>query len=276
MKKTVKKAIIPAAGYGTRSLPITKVVPKEMFPIAGKPAIQYIVEEAIESGIEEILIVVSRNKNMILDYFDRSLEYEAFLEKTGKHHLLKKIVQPPISIQYIRQPFANGLGAAILLGKGFVGKDSFAVLLPDDLFLGTHQPALRELLDVYKDHQSSIIALEKVNEKLLKNYGVVKGIQMKDKTYEIHDIVEKPSSTPPSNLAVSGRYVFEPSIFSYLEKVGEGVGGEVQLTDAIKELLKLEKYYGVEVSCNRFDIGTEKGYFNLLQKIMSKTKNEDE
>ncbi|MGM7722609.1 UTP--glucose-1-phosphate uridylyltransferase [Metabacillus sp. Hm71] len=274
--KTVKKAIIPAAGYGTRSLPITKVVPKEMFPVAGKPAIQYIVEEAIESGIEEILIVVSRTKNMILDYFDRSLEYEAFLEKTGKHHLLKKIVEPAISIQYIRQPFADGLGAAILLGKGFANKDPFAVLLPDDIFLKNDQPALRELLDVYKNYQSTVIALEKVNEKLLKNYGVVKGIDIKDNIYEIYDIVEKPRSNPPSNLAVSGRYIFEPSIFSYLEKGHKGVGGEVQLTDSIKEFLKLEKCYGVEVSSKRYDIGTEEGYFKLLQKVMSKSEQEDE
>lgn len=276
MMKTVKKAIIPAAGFGTRNLPITKVLPKEMFPIAGKPAIQYIIEEAIESGIEEILIVVSRNKNMILDYFDRSLEYEAFLEKTGKQHLLNKIVGPAISIQYVRQPFADGLGTAILLGKRFASKDPFAVLLPDDIFLQRGQPALRELLDVYENYQSTVIALEKLNEELLKNYGVVKAIDLQDNTYEISDIVEKPRSTPPSNLAVSGRYIFEPSIFSYLEKGSKGVGGEVQLTDAIQKLLKLEKCYGVEVSAKRYDIGTDKGYFNLIQKLMSNSKKEDE
>lgn len=275
--KTVKKAIIPAAGFGTRSLPITKVIPKEMFPIAGKPAIQYIVEEAIESGIEEILIVVSRNKNMILDYFDRSLEYEAFLEKVGKHHLLKKIEEPNISIQYRRQSFANGLGAAILLGKEFASKDPFAVLLPDDIFLKNGQPpALQELIDVYENYQSTVIALEKTEEKLLKNYGVVKGTVIKDNIFEIHDIVEKPRFAPPSNLAVCGRYIFASSIFSHLEKVGKGIGGEVQLTDAIKELSKLDKCYGVEVASNRYDIGTDEGYFNLIQKVMSKSETEDE
>ncbi|WP_246941738.1 UTP--glucose-1-phosphate uridylyltransferase [Bacillus pinisoli] len=274
--KSIKKAIIPAAGYGTRSLPITKVLPKEMFPIACKPAIEYIVEEAIDSGIEELLIVVSRHKNLILDYFDRSLDYEAFLEKKGKHNLLEKIMNPRINIQYVRQPFADGLGAAILLGKKFVGNDPFAVLLPDDLFVKKEQSALQELINVYENYHSSVIALEKVKEELLKNYGVVKGSKLKDRSYEINDIVEKPRFNAPSNLAVSGRYIFTPSIFSYLEKINKGVGGELQLTDAIKELLILENCYGVQVTSKRYDIGTEEGYFKILQHFMSNRKEQED
>lgn len=269
--KTVKRAIIPAAGYGTRSLPVTKVVPKEMFPVAGKPAIQYVVEEAMEAGIEEILIVVSRNKSMILDYFDRSLEYEAFLEKTNKHHLLKKIIQLDIDIQYIRQPFPEGLGAAIYLGERFVGKEPFAVLLPDDIFVSSVKSALSQLLQVYQTYQSTTIALQKVNQELLKKYGVVKVNDITTDTYEILDIVEKPHSSPPSNLAVSGRYILEPTIFSVLEKTKHGAGGEVQLTDALKELLKSEKCIGAELVSERFDIGSEEGYFKLVQKIMNGT-----
>ncbi|MGD6830680.1 sugar phosphate nucleotidyltransferase [Sutcliffiella halmapala] len=184
-------------------------------------------------------------------------------------HLTKYGAEPNISIQYRRQSFANGLGAAILL-------DPFAVLLPDDIFIKKGQPALQEHLDVYENYQSTVIALEKTEEKLLKNYGVVKGTVKEDNIFEIHDIVEKPRSAPPSNLAVCGRYIFESSIFSHLEKVGQGIGGEVQLTDAIKELSKLNKCYGVEVASDRYDIGTDEGYFNLIQKVMSKSETEDE
>lgn len=270
--KTVKKAVIPAAGYGTRSLPITKVVPKEMFPIIGKPAIQLIVEEAMDAGIEEILIVVSRNKSMILDYFDRSLEYETFLELTNKHHLLNKIKQPNVYIQYVRQPFPEGLGAAINLGKQFACDEPFAVLLPDDIYFGSNEPALSQLIDVYQTYQTTLIALEKVEEDQLKNYGVVKANNIKDNHYEILDIVEKPQSSPPSNLAVSGRYILEPTIFTYLDKTKHGIGREIQLTDAIKELLKSEKCYGIKVHSERFDIGSEEGYYKLIQKIMNVNK----
>ncbi|RKL69359.1 UTP--glucose-1-phosphate uridylyltransferase [Salipaludibacillus neizhouensis] len=273
--RTVKKAIIPAAGYGTRNLPITKVIPKEMFPVAGKPAIQLIVEEAIEAGIEEILIVVSRNKSVIIDYFDRSLEYEYFLVRTNKHHLLDKIKQLNVYIQYVRQPFPEGLGAAINLGKQFSGSEPFAVLLPDDIYISSNKPALTELLDVYHTYQTNLIALENVKQDQLKNYGVVKANSIQNNTYEILDIVEKPQSSPPSNLAVSGRYIFEPTIFSYLEKTAQGTGGEVQLTDAIKQLLTSEKCFGVEVVSERFDIGSEQDYFNLIQKIMGQKMTEE-
>ncbi|OIJ10378.1 UTP--glucose-1-phosphate uridylyltransferase [Anaerobacillus alkalilacustris] len=266
--KKITKAIIPAAGYGTRSLPITKVIPKEMFPIAGKPAIHYIVEEAIRAGIEEILIVVSRNKNMILDYFDRSLELEAFLEKKNKQHLLKRSALPNIHIQYVRQPYAEGLGDAIKLGKHFVGSQPFAVLLPDDIFVCPKQGALEQLVDAYHTYRSSLVALKKVRKDLLVNYGVIKEKQLAEKLYEVVDIVEKPKSSPPSDLAVSGRYIFEPSIFSFLDTVSRGAGGEIQLTDAIKALVMEEKCYGVEVYGERYDIGSEKEYVKLINRMI--------
>jgi UTP--glucose-1-phosphate uridylyltransferase len=261
----VKKAIIPAAGYGTRNLPITKVLPKEMFPINGKPAIQYIVEEAIEAGIEEILIIVSRNKNMILDYFDRSLELEAFLEKTNKLHLLKDEVITNSSIQYMRQSYAEGLGDAVYLGKQFVGNEPFAVLLPDDLFLCPKKGALAQLIEYYKT--SSMIGIQRVEADMLKNYGVVKAEKVKECQYQISDIVEKPEVSPPSDLAVTGRYIFNPSIFSYLEKIEKGAGGELQLTDAIKASLGDEKCFGIKIEGDRYDIGKGEDYIKLINRL---------
>jgi UTP--glucose-1-phosphate uridylyltransferase len=269
LMKKVKKAIIPAAGYGTRNLPITKVLPKEMFPINGKPAIQYIVEEAIEAGIEEILIIVSRNKNMILNYFDRSLELEAFLEKTNKLHLLKDEVILNSSIQYMRQSYAEGLGDAVYLGKQFVGNEPFAVLLPDDIFLCPQKGALAQLIENYKT--SSIIGLQEVKPDLLKNYGVVKAKKLKECHYQVTDIVEKPEVSPPSNLAVTGRYIFNPSIFSFLEEVEKGAGGELQLTDAIKASLEDENCYGIKIDGDRYDIGKEADYIKLINRLWENT-----
>ncbi|MFC0471813.1 UTP--glucose-1-phosphate uridylyltransferase [Halalkalibacter kiskunsagensis] len=262
----IKKAIIPAAGYGTRSLPITKVIPKEMFPINGKPAIDYIVREAITSGIEEILIVVSRNKNMIMDYFDRSLELETFLEKNNKQHLIKKITVPNIHIQFVRQPIAKGLGDAIRLGKPFVNNEPFAVLLPDDIFI-ENESSLGKLMNVYQMVNSNVIGVKKVEEDLLKNYGVIDGKQVSDHLHEITNLIEKPQSSPPSNLAVAGRYILHPDIFSYLHRVKPGSGGELQLTDALKDMLKDKPCYGQELLGDRYDIGSDKEYFELLKRL---------
>ncbi|WP_241657856.1 UTP--glucose-1-phosphate uridylyltransferase [Anaerobacillus alkaliphilus] len=265
MMKKIRKAIIPAAGYGTRNLPITKVIPKEMFPINGRPAIHYIVEEAARAGIEEILIVVSRNKNMILDYFDRSLELETFLEKNNKQHLIEEVPFPNVHIQFVRQPYSEGLGDAVALGKRFVGNEPFAVLLPDDIFLCSNAGALEQLVDAYQESNSSIIGLQEVLPEYLKNYGVVKEEKISDLHYKILDIVEKPKSSPPSNLAVTGRYIFNPSIFTYLDKVEKGVGGEIQLTDAIKALLVEEECFGINIQGKRYDIGSAKDYLTLLK-----------
>ncbi|OLO35876.1 UTP--glucose-1-phosphate uridylyltransferase [Alkalihalophilus pseudofirmus] len=262
----IKKAIIPAAGYGTRSLPITKVLPKEMFPINGKPAIHYVVEEAVASGIEEILIVVSRNKNMIIDYFDRSLELETFLAETNKHHLLEKLSVPEAHIQFVRQPYAKGLGDALELGKPFINDEPFAVLLPDDLFIEKEQ-SLKQLIKVYEKFNSNVIGVQKVKKELLKNYGVIKEKNISTGLHEVVGIVEKPQTSPPSNLAVVGRYVLHPDIFSFLMKTKPGVGGEIQLTDALKEMLKERNCYGYEVSGERYDIGSHKDYYKLLKKM---------
>ncbi|WP_209125424.1 UTP--glucose-1-phosphate uridylyltransferase [Alkalihalobacillus sp. BA299] len=262
----IKKAIIPAAGYGTRSLPITKVLPKEMFPINGKPAIHYVVEEAVASGIEEILIVVSRNKNMIIDYFDRSLELEAFLTETNKKHLLEKLSVPKAHIQFVRQPYARGLGNALEMGMPFINDEPFAVLLPDDLFFEKKQ-SLKQLIKAYEKKNSSVIGVQQVKQELLKNYGVIKEKKVSARLHEIVDIVEKPQSDPPSNLAVVGRYVLHPDIFTFLKKIKPGVGGEIQLTDALKEMLKVRKCFGYEVTGERYDIGSNKDYFELLKKM---------
>lgn len=263
----VKKAIIPAAGYGTRNLPITKVVPKELFPIGNKPAINYVVEEAMAAGIEEILIVVSRSKNLIADYFDRSLELEAYLERKQKTKLLDKIKIPKIQIQYTRQPYAKGLGDAILLGKNFVGNEPFAVLLPDEVIFEKETDGLIQLTKLYDENKSSVLGLYKVEKQLLSSYGVVEWENLKKDIVEITSIVEKPVNNPPSDMAVIGRYVFNPSIFSCLEKTKPGVGGEIQLTDAINEMIKSEKIYGVTIHGNRFDISRFEEYLAANQYI---------
>jgi UTP--glucose-1-phosphate uridylyltransferase len=266
----VKRAIIPAAGYGTRSLPISKVIPKEMFPIGVKPAIQFVVEEAIESGIEEILIVVSRTKNLIVDYFDHSLELEAFLEKKNKTHLLKKDFVPNIQLYYTRQPYAKGLGDAVRLGKWFVGNEPFAILLPDDIILGGKKPAIKQLIEEHEIHGHSVIALNKVDVKHLHKYGVIEGEELGNQMYKVTDIIEKPKENPPSNLAVIGRYVLNPSIFSYLELLNPKEGEEIQLTDAIKELLATEACYGKIPDGKRFDIGSPHDYISLVNMIYQK------
>ncbi len=265
----VRKAIIPAAGYGTRSLPITKAIPKEMFPLGLKPAIHYIVEEAVQSGIEQLLIVTSHSKRSILEYFNYSMELEAFLRSKNKEHMLKHLELPKIEICYIKQPYAKGLGDAIRLGREFVGNEPFGVLLPDDFVISCQTPALNQLIDIYKETNCSVIGLKQVKQDQLKNYGVIQGSN-KSNLIEIENIVEKPKTDAPSNLAVIGRYVFTPEIFQCLEAAKEGVDGEIQLTDAIKDLLEIQPIYGEIISGDRYDIGNFEEYIELM-KIMSKT-----
>ncbi|MCC3355653.1 UTP--glucose-1-phosphate uridylyltransferase [Bacillus timonensis] len=264
----IKKAIIPAAGFGTRGLPMTKVLPKEMLPIGGRPAIDYIVEEAVNAGIEQILMIVSRTKNLIVDYYDRSLELEAFLEQQNKEHLLDALKLPKVKIYYTRQLYPKGLGDAVSLAKEFVGNDPFAILLPDEIYLSNKENPLEELIDFYKNYEKNVIALQKVADKHLNSYGIVK-VEKREKgrLYKIYDIVEKPQNNPPSNLAVTGRYILKPNIFSCLEKIKPGVGSEVQLTDAIKLMLQSEPAYGLEIASERFDIAKEAEYIKLVQKI---------
>ncbi|MBC6972162.1 UTP--glucose-1-phosphate uridylyltransferase [Bacillus sp. Xin] len=268
----IKKAIIPAAGYGTRSLPITKVVPKEMFPIGNKPAIHYIVEEAVKSGVEQILIVLSRTKNLIVDYFDYSLELEAFLKREDKSHLLNEFSIPDIQIHYTRQPYARGLGEAIKLTETFIGNDPFAVLLPDDIVISDKEPALNQLIKIYQETNSSVIGIHTVPDEALGKYGIIKGDIVKKDYMQITDIVEKPKVNPPSNFAVIGRYVFTPDIFPLLKNIKPGVGGEYQLTDAIHSLLTMKNVYGKIIDGNRYDIGQEDEYIQLLNLIYGQNK----
>ncbi|RYL89863.1 UTP--glucose-1-phosphate uridylyltransferase [Sporolactobacillus sp. THM7-4] len=265
----IKKAIIPAAGYGTRSLPVTKVIPKEMFPIHNKPSIQYVVEEAVSAGIEQILMIVSRSKNLIVDYFDDSLELEMFLQKANKSSLMNKVKLPDIQIFYTRQSFARGLGHAVRLGKEFAGNDPFAVLLPDDLIVGK---GIKDLMEVYDQKKSHVLGLTEVETERLQNYGVVEGRRVQEDLYSIVDVVEKPKQNPPSNLAVIGRYVFTPDIMDVLEKVAPDSGGEIQLTDGIKKILDRDKCYGKIISGQRFDIGSETDYLALQNMIYHQKK----
>jgi len=269
----VKKAIIPAAGYGTRCLPITKAIPKEMFPLGLKPAIHHIVEEAVEAGIKQLLIVVSNSKNAILDYFDHSVELEAFLKSKNKEYMLERLEPPKIDICFIKQHYANGLGDAIRLGKEFVGDEPFGVLLPDDFVIANEAHALKQLIDVYKETNSSVLGLKKVNQDQLKNYGVIQGAN-NTSLIEIKNIVEKPKENPPSDLAVIGRYIFTPTIFECLENLDVGVDGELQLTDAIKILLGIEPIYGKIISGDRYDIGKFEEYVELM-KIMGEKLSHD-
>lgn len=268
-KVVIKKAVIPAAGYGTRQLPITKVIPKEMFPIGRKPAIHYIVEEAISSGIEEILIILSRSKNTIIDYFDDSPELEAYLEMKNKIELLKEVVEiPKIHIQFIRQHKADGLGNAIYLAKRFVGKEPFAILLPDDIIIGKkNQAGLSELIELHNQFKTNILALKEVETEELKNYGVIKGKEIDKDILEIEDVTEKPTDSAPSNFAIIGRYLLNHTIFDYLECVSPGTGGEIQLTDAIKRMLSQEKCYGKVLEGLRFDIAKEEEYIQLINYV---------
>jgi UTP--glucose-1-phosphate uridylyltransferase len=265
--RMVKKAIIPAAGYGTRSLPITKVLPKEMLPICGRPAIDFLVEEAIKSGIEQILIVVSRAKNMILDYYDRSLELEIHLESKNKGDMVKELSLPNIHIQYVRQPYARGLGDAILLGKHFVGNEPFAVMLPDEIILSEYTAPLLQLIDIHKNLKGNILGLKKMDITELKNYGVIEPEKTKEFQYKIINIVEKPKNLPPSDLAVIGRYILEPQVFNYLENQKPDAGGEIQLTDAIQAMISSIPTYGIELTGNRFDIGKTSEYVKLINLI---------
>lgn len=262
----IKKAIIPAAGYGTRGLPITKVIPKEMFPIGVKPAIHYVVEEAIDAGIEHILIVVSRTKSLIVDYFDESLELDTFLERNNKQHLKEKNEIPKVQLHYTRQPYAKGLGDAIRLGETFIGNEPFAVLLPDDI-IHPAPSGLKELTDSFMKTNRSVIGLKEIDYSLLSQYGVIHAEEKKNGLFNVRDIVEKPKENPPSNLAVVGRYVFTPNIFTYLKSLTPGHGGEVQLTDAIKGLLGAEEIYGKELSGKRYDIGKIDDYIELINKM---------
>ncbi|WP_372663944.1 UTP--glucose-1-phosphate uridylyltransferase [Cohnella sp.] len=259
----IRKAVIPAAGYGTRNLPVTKSVPKEMFPISGKPALHYIVEEAAGAGIREILIIVSRGKNAIIDYFDKSVELEHHLRKQGKPHLMNHFPFPDMHIQYVRQPEALGLGGAVRLAEPFVGNEPFALLLPDDLLVDGVE-TLNRMIRVYEVYKRPVIGLRRLEDKSqLRNYGVVQGEWIAPSLVQIAELIEKPVDKPPSDLAVLGRYILPPEIFSYIKSTKPGNGGEVQLTDALRAWLQTAAIYGMEIKEQCYDISKTNEYIEL-------------
>jgi UTP--glucose-1-phosphate uridylyltransferase len=263
MKTKVRKAVFPAAGFGTRFLPATKVIPKEMLALVDKPIIQYGVEEALAAGCDQIIIVIARGKTAIEDHFDTSYELEASLEKRGKKELLEisRKVSNMAEISYVRQKEAKGLGHAVLMAKDLVGDEPFAVILPDDVIDGP-TPCLKQMIDVFDQVQGSILATQVVEGPAISAYGVLDGAPRKDnpRIIEAKGMVEKPKlEDAPSKNAIIGRYILTPAIFELLEKIEPGAGGELQLTDGIKGLLKTERVYGYSFKGIRHDAGDKLG-----------------
>lgn len=263
MPKTrrIRKAVIPAAGLGTRFLPATKAQPKEMLPIVDKPAIQYIIEEAIQSGIEDILIITGRNKRAIEDHFDRAIELEMTLKSQGKYDLLGLVEElSNVTIHYVRQKEPRGLGHAVLCARQFVGNEPFAVLLGDDI-IDASVPGLKQLMEVYNDCPGTILGVQQVPQKQVSSYGIVKPTPVKEKLWKAADLVEKPAvEEAPSRLAVLGRYIIEPEIFEILADTLPGRGGEIQLTDALRTLSTMRPVYAFEFEGRRYDVGDKQGY----------------
>ena len=261
--KPITKAVIPAAGLGTRFLPATKACPKEMLPIVDKPTIQYIIEEALASGIKDILIISGHNKRAIEDHFDRNPELELNLEEHGKADLLEQVKAiADINIHYIRQKEPKGLGHAILCAKSFVGDEPFAVLLGDDVVYNDEKPCLKQLIDVYNTNGGSVLGCQTVPQEKVSSYGIVASEDTAtERIFKVTDMVEKPAvDEAPSRLAVLGRYVITPEIFSILERTEPGRGGEIQLTDALKVLAKQQNMYAYDFIGRRYDVGDKQGY----------------
>lgn len=271
----VKKAIIPAAGLGTRFLPATKAQPKEMLPIVDKPTLQYIIEEAVKSGIEEILIITGRNKKSIEDHFDKSVELELELEQKGKKEMLKMVkdISNMVNIHYIRQKEPKGLGHAINCAKSFIGNEPFAVLLGDDI-VDSNTPCLKQLIDTFNEYKTTILGVQHVDNENVDKYGILDVKHIEDRVYKVKDMVEKPNKNEaPSNIAILGRYIITPSIFDILENQKPGKGGEIQLTDALKTLSKQEAIYAYDFCGRRYDVGDKLGF--LEATIDFSLKRED-
>ncbi|MCM3179154.1 UTP--glucose-1-phosphate uridylyltransferase GalU [Cytobacillus horneckiae] len=259
--KKVRKAIIPAAGLGTRFLPATKAMPKEMLPIVDKPTIQYIVEEAVASGIEDIIIVTGKGKRAIEDHFDHSFELEENLIQKQKFDLLEKVRESSkVDIHYIRQKEPNGLGHAVWCARKFIGDEPFAVLLGDDI-VQSEKPCLRQLMDEYESTLSSIIGVQTVSEEETHRYGIIDPAMQTGRRYQVNQFVEKPKQgTAPSNLAIMGRYILTPEIFMFLEEQELGAGGEIQLTDAIQKLNQIQRVFAYDFQGQRHDVGEKLGF----------------
>ena len=262
MQKKIRKAVIPAAGLGTRFLPATKAQPKEMLPIVDKPTLQYIIEEAVESGIEEILIITGKNKKSIEDHFDKSVELELELEQKGKTELLEIVrnITKMVNIYYIRQKEPKGLGHAVLCAKSFIGDEPFAVMLGDDI-VDNDVPCLKQLMSAYEEYRTTILGVQSVAPEDANKYGIINAKYIEDSVYKVKDLVEKPEpGKQPSNIAILGRYIITPEIFEILENQKPGKGGEVQLTDALKTLSKKEAMYAYEFEGRRYDVGDKLGF----------------
>ncbi|MGG3563699.1 UTP--glucose-1-phosphate uridylyltransferase GalU [Neobacillus rhizosphaerae] len=271
----VRKAIIPAAGLGTRFLPATKAMPKEMLPIVDKPTIQYIVEEAIESGIEDIIIVTGKGKRAIEDHFDHAFELEQTLLEKEKFALLEKVQASSnlVDIHYIRQKEPRGLGHAVWCARNFVGNEPFAVLLGDDI-VQAETPCLRQLINEYEKTLSSVIGVMKVDDAETHRYGVIDPLAQDERRYQVRQFVEKPKpGTSPSNLAIIGRYILTPEIFMFLDRQEIGAGGEIQLTDAIQKLNEIQRVFAYEFEGKRYDVGEKLGFIETT--IEFALKNEE-
>jgi UTP--glucose-1-phosphate uridylyltransferase len=264
----IKKAVIPAAGYGTRFLPITKALPKELLPIIDRPTIEYIVNEAIESGITDILLIVSNNKNAIIDYFDYNIELETILLSKGKDEEFKMLreIGKGANLHFIRQKEQLGLGHAVLQAEAFVGNDPFVVLLGDDMYVTKGKPAIKQMMDMFDKTKSSILGTMEVAYEDTYKYGIcTPKHEKKDRLVELIDVVEKPDiEVAPSRSAIGGRYVLTPTIFKYLKNQQKGKGNEIQLTDAILRLMKEEKVFSYDIEAKRYDVGNKLDYIEAI------------
>ncbi len=268
----VRKAVIPAAGLGTRFLPATKAQPKEMLPIVDKPTIQYIVEEAIASGIEDILIVTGRGKRAIEDHFDKSYELEDMLRRKGDEEMLSLVqdISNLVNLNYVRQKEPKGLGHAINCARSFIDNEPFAILLGDDI-VDAEVPCLKQLIDVYEKYQTSVLGVQTVPDSDVSKYGIIKGNPVEDRIYKVSDLVEKPEpEKAPSNVAILGRYIITPDIFSYLESATPGKGGEIQLTDALKRMLASGSMYAYNFFGKRYDVGNKQGFLEATVEFALK------
>lgn len=270
----IKKAVIPVAGLGTRFLPATKAMPKEMLPLIDRPIIQYVVEEAIQSGIEDIILITGRGKRAIEDYFDDAPELEMHLKNSGKHVELTKIqeISSLVDIHYVRQKEPLGLGDAVLRSEKHIGNEPFAVLLGDDIIVNC-KPCTKQLIEVYNRYRSSVIAVETVPSDKISSYGIIDGRKIDDSLFSLENIIEKPRPVDaPSSIGAIGRYIFTPELFDSLKQTGKGVGGEIQLTDAIKHLSLSQNVYAYSFFGKRYDTGDKIGYLKAIIDFSLKDK----
>jgi UTP--glucose-1-phosphate uridylyltransferase len=274
MTKTITKAVFPAAGLGTRFLPATKASPKEMLPLVDKPLIQYVVEEAVSSGIEQVVLVTGRGKRAIEDHFDVAFELEEELKAKGKHKILSEVqrIADLVTFCYIRQKKALGLGHAVLTAKRVVGNEPFAVLLGDDI-IDAQTPVLKQMIRVHQRYPATILAIQKVPRSQTGQYGIIDAKRIENGVYLVKDLVEKPApNEAPSNLAIIGRYILTPEIFPALEHTKPGKGGEIQLTDGLKLLMERQPIYAYEFEGNRYDAGDKLGFLKATVEMGLKNK----